>query len=110
MPHQPQRDSVRFRQKPRASALRLILRKDYVELKFQFLTLACGSVKKPRASAQRPIFRKDYVERNFQFLTLAQKRVRADTGRWLLCSGSRRAVFTKVVPGIAACGSGTKTV
>ena len=40
MPHQPQRDSVRFRQKPRASAQRLILRKDYVELNFQFLTLA----------------------------------------------------------------------
>ncbi|MCA9129148.1 MAG: hypothetical protein KDB22_18800, partial [Planctomycetales bacterium] len=30
---------------PRASAQRLILRKDYVELNFQFLTLACGSVK-----------------------------------------------------------------
>ena len=41
MPHQPQRVSVRFRQKPRASsAQRLILRKDYVELNFQFLTLA----------------------------------------------------------------------
>ena len=40
MPHQPLARYVRFLQKPRASAQRLILRKDYVELKFQFLTLA----------------------------------------------------------------------
>ena len=39
MPHQPLRVSVRFRQKPRANEQRLILRKDYVELNFQFLTL-----------------------------------------------------------------------
>ena len=50
MSHQPQRASVRFRQKPRASsAQRLILRKDYVELNFQFLTLrwyraGCGLI------------------------------------------------------------------
>ena len=61
--HQPQRDSVRFRQKPRASSaqrLMLILCKDYVELNFQFLTLVernemCGQenfgkVKPPSAT------------------------------------------------------------
>ncbi|MCA9129307.1 MAG: hypothetical protein KDB22_19610, partial [Planctomycetales bacterium] len=34
------RGSVLFRQKPRASAQRLILRKDYVELNFPFFTIA----------------------------------------------------------------------
>ena len=40
MPHQPQRASVRFRKKPRASAQRLILQNDYLERNFQFLALA----------------------------------------------------------------------
>ena len=41
MPHQPQRASVRFlKNRVLASAQRLILWKDYVELNFQFLTLA----------------------------------------------------------------------
>lgn len=38
-PHQPQRASARLRQKTRASAQRLVLRKDYVEPYFQFVTL-----------------------------------------------------------------------